>query len=99
MNRKIQQGYGLRLGVNELSVNKRLQPENVVNTTYPFCLSVLEDESHFQFNCPLYADFSSKYVTDFIALLLMFFVSAFIINVSVLHEYTLWSFICSQKRK
>ena len=57
----------LRLGINELSVNKRFQPENVVNKMCPFCPSVLEDESHFLFNCPSYADFRRKYVMDLIA--------------------------------
>ena len=57
----------LRLGINELSVKKRFQPGNVVNKTCPFCPSVLEDESHFLFNCPSYADFRRKYVMDLIA--------------------------------
>ena len=38
----------LRLGINELGVNKRFQPENAIKTC-PFCPGVLEDESHFLF--------------------------------------------------
>ena len=36
----------LRLGINELGVNKRFQPENATKTC-PFCPGVLEDELHF----------------------------------------------------
>ena len=44
----------LRLGINELGVNKRFQPENATMTC-PFCPGVLEDEIHFLFICPVYA--------------------------------------------
>ena len=45
----------LRLGINELGVNKRFQPENATKTCL-FCPVVLEDEIHFLFICPVYAE-------------------------------------------
>ena len=50
-----------RLGINKLGVNKRFQPENATKTC-PFCPDVLEDEIHFLFICPVYADVRHKYL-------------------------------------
>ena len=55
----------LRLGINELGVNKRLQPESV-NKTCPLCPNVLEHEFHLLFSCPVYADMRHKYLRQFI---------------------------------
>ena len=55
----------LRLGINELGVNKRFQLESA-NKTFPFCPNVLEDEFHLLFNCPVYADIRHKYLRQFI---------------------------------
>ena len=54
----------LRLGINELGVNKRFQPENAIKTC-PFCPGVLEDEIHFLFICPVYAGVRHKYLREF----------------------------------
>ena len=54
----------LRLGINELGVSKRFQPENAIKTC-PFCPGVLEDESHFLFICPVYAGVRHKYLMEF----------------------------------
>ena len=55
----------LRLGINEVGVNKRFQPESV-NKTCPLCPNVLEDETHLLFNCPVYANIRLKYLRQFI---------------------------------
>ena len=55
----------LRLGINELGVNKRFQPESV-NKTCPLCPNVLEHEFHLLFSCPVYADMRHKYLRQFI---------------------------------
>ena len=54
----------LRLGIDELGVNKRFQPENAIKTC-PFCPGVLEDEIHFLFICPVYAVVRHKYLREF----------------------------------
>ena len=56
----------LRLGINELGINKRFQPESV-NKTCPFCPNVLEDEFHLLFNCPVYANTRNKCLRQFSA--------------------------------
>ena len=55
----------LRLGIYELGVNKRFQPESV-NKTCPLRSNVLEDVFHLLFNCPVYADIRYKYLRQFI---------------------------------
>ena len=55
----------LRLGINELGVNKRFQLESM-NKTCPLCPNVLEDETHLLFNCPVYANVRLKYLGQFI---------------------------------
>ena len=52
------------LGINELGVNKRFQPENATNTC-PICPGVLKDEIHFLFICPVYAGVRHKYLREF----------------------------------
>ena len=54
----------IRLGVNELGVNKRFQPVNATKTC-PFCPGVLEDEIHSLFICPVYAGVRHKYLRAF----------------------------------
>ena len=55
----------LRLGINELGVNKRFQLESV-NKTCPLCSNILKDEFHRLFTCPIYADILHKYLRQFV---------------------------------
>ena len=55
----------LRLGINELGVNKRFQLESM-NKTCPLCPNVLEDEFHILFTCPVNADIRFEYPRQFI---------------------------------
>lgn len=52
----------LRLGINELGVNKRYQHGADVIRDCPFCPGVLEDENHFMFSCEAYKDLREKYL-------------------------------------
>ena len=54
----------LRLGINELGVNKRFQHENATKSC-PFCPGVHKDEIHFLFICPVYAGIRHKYLREF----------------------------------
>jgi hypothetical protein len=51
----------LRLGINELGVNKRYNVTNVDNRNCPFCPGIVEDEIHFIFDCPTYEPVRHKY--------------------------------------
>ena len=56
----------LRLGINDLGVNKRFLCDSFVNKNCPFCPDILEDESHFLFCCPAYDDVRRKYLSHII---------------------------------
>ena len=55
----------LRLGINDLGVNKRFLCDSFVNKNCPLCPDILEDESHFLFCCPTY-DVRRKYLSHII---------------------------------
>ena len=55
----------LRLGINDLGVNKRFLCDSFVNNC-PLCPDILEDESHFLFCCPAYDDAPRKYLSHII---------------------------------
>jgi hypothetical protein len=54
----------MRLGLNELNVNKRYQSD-AVSKDCVFCPQILEDEYHFLFSCPVYADIRYKHIAEF----------------------------------
>ena len=56
----------LRLGINDLGVNKRFLRDSFVNKNCPFCPDILEEESHFLFCCPAYDDARRKYLSHII---------------------------------
>ena len=56
----------LRLGINDLGVNKRFLCDSFVNKNCPFCPDILGDESHFLFCCPAYDDARRKYLSHII---------------------------------
>ena len=56
----------LRLGINDLGVNKRFLCDSFVNKNCPFCPDILEEESHFLFCCPAYDDARRKYLSHII---------------------------------
>ncbi len=51
----------MRLGLNELGINKRYQQE-IVSKNCPFCPSILEDDLHFLVTCPAYQKERKKYL-------------------------------------
>ena len=56
----------LRLGINDLGVNKRFLWDSFVIKNCPFCPDILEEESHFLFCCPAYDDARRKYLSHII---------------------------------
>ena len=56
----------LRLGINDLGVNKRFLCDSFVNKNCPFCPDILEEESHFLFWCPANDDARRKYLSHII---------------------------------
>ena len=58
----------LRLGINDLGVNKRFLCDSSVNKNCPFCPDILEDESHFLFCCTAYDEARRKYLSHIIVL-------------------------------
>ena len=57
----------MRFGINELRVNKRYECENIVNKDCAFRPGILEDETHFLFDCPLYSSIRHKHIAEFMA--------------------------------
>ena len=48
-------------------MNKRYESENIVNKDCAFCPGILEDETHFLFDCPLYSSIRHKHIAEFMA--------------------------------
>ena len=57
----------MRFGINELRVNKRYECENIVNKDCAFCPGILEDETHFLFQCPMYSSIRHNHIAEFMA--------------------------------
>ena len=53
----------MRLGLNDLGINKRFNQTNPVTKNCKFCTSVTEEECHFLFDCPAYDSIRTKYLT------------------------------------
>ena len=54
----------LRLGWIELGVHTRFKCDSFVNKNCSFCPNILDDEPHFLFCCPAYADIRRKYLWE-----------------------------------
>ena len=54
----------LRLGWIELGVHTRFKCDSFVNKNCSFCPNILDDEPHFLFCCPAYADIQRKYLWE-----------------------------------
>ena len=54
----------LRLGVNELNVNRWFEKDRTLKC--PFCVNNVENEKHFFIDCPLYEDLRQKYLAPYL---------------------------------
>ena len=52
----------MRLGINDLGINKRYGQTSDLTSKCKFCPNKIEDEVHFIFDCPLYYDVREKYI-------------------------------------
>ena len=91
----------LRLGINNLGVNKRFLCDSFVNKNCPFCPDILEDESHFLFCCPAYDDVRRKYLSHIIVPDTAFSLNSVFDNASIeqLRKFAMFAFYALKHRE
>ena len=58
----------IRLGVLPLNNNIHGYSERHQRKCCPFCISKIEDETHFLYECPIYSDIQSKFLSNSVQL-------------------------------